>query len=168
MERGQQESGQRQGNLLDEGKPGEQGLPSSGRRRRRLGETPGQPSRAATSQALGHVCALGHLFLPDSLPSTQLSFIQVLEKQRLRQSLGPRCERARDTRRDCVEQPQTGSGGDTVQGKDGTFHPCCPLAVLVTGIFTPGKPQHRGRVQELRPSPSQEPPCPAAGTKNQL
>lgn len=43
MGKGQQEPGQRLGNLLDEARPGEQGLPSSGRRRRRLGESPGPP-----------------------------------------------------------------------------------------------------------------------------
>lgn len=42
MGRGQQETGQRLGNLLDEARPGEQGLPSSGRRRR-LGESQGLP-----------------------------------------------------------------------------------------------------------------------------
>lgn len=166
MERGQQESGQRPGNLLDEGKPGEQGLPSSGRRRR-LGETPGQPSRAGTSQALGHGCALGHLgnFLPDSLPSPQLSFTQELEKQRLRQSLGLRCDRA--TPRDCVEQPQISSGGATGQGKDVTCHPCCPLAVLGIGIFILGSPS-TWKGSGAQTSPSQEPPCPAGSTKNQL
>lgn len=44
--------------------------------------------RAATSRALGHVCALGHLETFFQTPHPQLNFIWVLEKQRFRQSLG--------------------------------------------------------------------------------
>lgn len=58
-ERGQQETGQSLGNLLDEGKPGEQGLPSSGRRRRRrLGETSGLP-RVRTARQGCHQPSFG-------------------------------------------------------------------------------------------------------------
>lgn len=55
-----------------------------------------------------------------------------------------------------------------VQGKDVTVSPCCPLAVLVTGISPLGSPSTQEGLWEHRPSPSQEPPCPAGGTKNQL
>lgn len=83
-------------------------------------------------------------------------------------SLWLRCDRTRDTPRDGVEQPEIGSGGDMVQGKDVTISPCCPLAVLVTGISPLGSPSTREGLWEHRPSPSQELPCPAGGTKNQL
>lgn len=129
-------------NQESRGCPAQGGERGGGWERPQVSQGSGQASRAATSQALGHVCALGHLgnFLPHSLPSPQLRFIQVLQNQRLRQSLWLSCDKARDTPRDCVEQPKISSAGTQFKGKDVTFNPCCPLAVLVTGTFIPGNP----------------------------
>lgn len=148
-ERGQQETEQRLRNLLDEGKPGEQGLPSSGKRRRRLGETPGLPGVRTAKQGLPPAkiwdmsvpwVTLETFFQTHFPPTAELhSGAGETEVKAEPWSLWLSCDRARDTPRDCVEQPKTSSPGDTVQGKDVTFNPCCPLAVLVTGIFTPGK-----------------------------
>lgn len=82
-----------------------------------------------------------------------------------------RHDKARDTPRAAVKQPNTSGGEDTVQGKDHCPQPLLPFAVLMMRIFIPGKPwraQHVGRALGHRPSPSQEPPCPAGGTKHQL
>lgn len=69
-------------------------------------------------------------------------------------SLWLRCDRARDTPRDGVEQPSISSGGDMVHGKDVTFSPCCPLAVLVTGISPLGSPSTREGLWNTDPLPA--------------
>lgn len=162
MGRGQQETGQRLGNLLDEARPGEQGCPAQGGgggwERAKVSQVRTAKQCCHQLSSGTHLCPGSPWKLPSRLtsqPAAELhSGAGEMEVKAEPWSLWLRCDRARDTPRDGVEQPSISSEGDMVQGKDVTFSPCCPLAVLVTGISPLGSPSTREGLWNTDPLPA--------------